>query len=248
MGGAGYNPARVISATAEGCHFLCSCKESNQRNTPPGREPTCCARRYPALLGPSRDGAGTRCAQTPAPLRPRRTCGARLAQGGPNVKGKSCPPVDPRHAWMLLLLILTFQSALSEPSIAGESGAKRRRCLSAASSAPSPDSPRSTGNRRVATARGWRSVSLVTFFARKESDTPPRSRKRLSVRANENGTLAGAVSMNRFTRNLRTSRRTPPRSQRSPAPSATTRPPSGCRPRSGGSPDHGCPCGPASRP
>jgi len=39
---------------------------------------------------------------------------------------------------MLLLLILTFQSALSEPSIAGESGAKRRRCLSAASSAPSP--------------------------------------------------------------------------------------------------------------
>ncbi len=157
-------------------------------------------------------------------------------------------PVDPRHAWMLLPLILTFQSALSEPSIAGESGAKRRRCLSAASSAPSPDSPRSAGNRRVATARGWRSVSLVTFFARKESDTPPRSRKRLSVRANENGTFAGAVSMNRVTRNLRTSRRTPPRSQCSPAPSAATRPPSGCRPRSGGSPDRGCPCGPGSRP
>ncbi len=143
---------------------------------------------------------------------------------------------------------LDVGSALSEPSIAGESGAKRRRCLSAASSAPSPDSPRSAGNRCVATARGWRSVSLVTFFARKESDTPPRSRKRLSVRANENGTLAGAVSMSRFTRNLRTSRRTPPRSQCSPAPSAATRPPSGCRQRSGGSPGHGCPSGPGSRP
>ncbi len=157
------------------------------------------------------------------------------------------PPVDPRHAWMLLLLILTFQSALSEPSIAGESGAKRRRCLSAASSAPSPDSPRSTGNRRVASARAPAACFFGYFLCTsKESDTPPRSRKR--VRANENGTLAGAVSMNRFTRNLRTSRRTPPRSQCSPAPSAATRPPSGCRPRSGGSPDHGCPCGPASRP
>ena len=80
-------------------------------------------------------------------------------------------PVDPCHACMLLPLILTFQSALSEPSIAGESGAKRRRCLSAASSAPSPDSPRSAGNRRVATARGWRSVSLVTFFARAKKVT-----------------------------------------------------------------------------
>ncbi len=157
-------------------------------------------------------------------------------------------PVDPRHVWMLSILILIFQSALSEPSIAGESGAKRRRCLSAASSAPSPDSPRSAGNRRVATARGWRSVSLVTFFARKESDTPPRSRKRLSVRTNENGTFAGAVSMNRLTRNLRTLRRTRRRSRCSPVPSAATRPPSGCRPRSGGSPGHGCPCGPGSRP
>src|SRR2546427_231940 len=30
---------RIVFAPAEGCHFLCSCKESNQRNTPPGREP-----------------------------------------------------------------------------------------------------------------------------------------------------------------------------------------------------------------
>ncbi len=158
-------------------------------------------------------------------------------------------PVDPRHAWMLLPLILILQSALSEPSIAGESGAKRRRCLSAASSAPSPDSPRSAGNRRVATARALAACFFGYFLCTsKESDTPPRSRTRLSVRTNENGPLAGAVSMNRVTRNLRTSRRTPPRSQCSPAPSAATRPPSGCRPRSGGSPDRGCPCGPGSRP
>lgn len=60
----------------------------------------------------------------------------------------------------------------SEPSTAGESGAKRRGCPSEASSAPSPDSPRSAGHRCAAPARGWRSVSLVTFFSRKESDKP----------------------------------------------------------------------------
>jgi hypothetical protein len=92
-------PGEPFSAAAGRCHFLCSCKESNQRNTPPNREPPCFARRCPALLGPPRDGAGTRCAQTPAPLRPRRTCGARLAQGGPRPKataapGRSTPCVD----------------------------------------------------------------------------------------------------------------------------------------------------------
>ena len=155
-----------------------------------------------------------------------------------------------RMAWIYWVQLwpLTLGPPYSEPSIAGESGAKRRRCLSAASSAPSPDSPRSAGYRRVATARGWRSVSLVTFFARKESDTPPRSRKRISRRANENGTFAGAVSMNRDYAQIRTSRRTRRRSQCSPAPSAATRPPSGCRRRSGGSPGRGCPCGPGSRP
>ncbi len=86
-------------------------------------------------------------------------------------------PVDPRHAWMLLPLILIFRPALSEPSIAGESGAKRRRCLSAASSAPSPDSPRSAGHRRVATARGRRRVSFGYFsFRAKRKVTPLRGR------------------------------------------------------------------------
>ncbi len=84
-------PGEPFSAAAGRCHFLCSCKESNQRNTPPHREPPCFARRSPALLGPPRDGAGTRCAQTPAPLRPRRTCGARLAQGGPRSKATAAP-------------------------------------------------------------------------------------------------------------------------------------------------------------
>ncbi len=54
------------------CHFLCSCKESNQRNTPPSASRRC-APRF------AEGRRGTRCAQTPAPLRPRRTCGARLA-------------------------------------------------------------------------------------------------------------------------------------------------------------------------
>src|SRR2546425_7601271 len=56
----------------------------------------------------------SRCAQTPAPLRPRRTCGARLAQGGPKGQDPQQHPVDPRHAWMLLMLILTFQSRSEE--------------------------------------------------------------------------------------------------------------------------------------
>ena len=157
-------------------------------------------------------------------------------------------PVDPHHVWMLLPLILTFQSALSEPSTAGPARAKRCGCLSAASSRTVP---RRTEERRAPACvarRLWRSVSLVTFFARKESDTPPRSRKRISVRTNENGTFAGAVSMNRDYARIRTSRRTRRRNRCSPAPSAATRPPSGCRPRSDGCPGHGCPCGPGSRP
>ena len=153
---------------------------------------------------------------------------------------------------------LDVGSALSEPSIAGESGAQRRRCLSEASSAPSPDSPRSAGCRRGATARGLAACFFGYFLCTsKESDTPPQSRKRsagmarrdqMRGRSNENGTFAGAVSMNRSTRNLRTSRRTPPRSRCSPAPSAAIRPPSGYRPRSGGCPGRGCPSGPGLRP
>ena len=134
------------------------------------------AHRCPALLGPSRDGAGTRCAQTPAPLRPRRTCGARLAQGG--MEGQDQRQRHPRMAWIywVQLRLLTLGPPYREPSIAGESGAKRRRCLSAASSAPSPDSPRSAGYRCAAPARGQRRVSLVTFFARAKKVTPLRRR------------------------------------------------------------------------
>ncbi len=69
---------------------------------------------------------------------------------------------------------LDVGSALSEPSIAGESGAKRRRCLSVASSAPSPDSPRSTGHRCAAPARALaaRFFWLLFFSREKKSDTP----------------------------------------------------------------------------
>jgi hypothetical protein len=66
-------------------------------------------------------------------------------------------------------------SALSEPSIAGESGAKRRRCLSEASSAPPPDSPRSAGYRCAASARALAACFFGYFLCTsKESDTPPR--------------------------------------------------------------------------
>ena len=59
------------------CHFLCSCKESNQRNTPPSASQRCAP--VPCAPRSAEGRRGTRCAQTPAPLRPRRTCGARLA-------------------------------------------------------------------------------------------------------------------------------------------------------------------------
>ncbi|CRX69374.1 unnamed protein product [Stenotrophomonas maltophilia] len=97
----------------------------------------------------------------------------------PRSNATAAPSTSSRRGMLLfLILILTFQSALSEPSIAGESGAKRRRCLSAASSAPSPDSPRSAGYRRVATARAPAACFFGYFLCTsKESDTPPRSRK-----------------------------------------------------------------------
>ncbi|KRG48923.1 hypothetical protein D7U91_07815 [Stenotrophomonas maltophilia] len=70
---------------------------------------------------------------------------------------------------MLLLLILTFQSALSEPSTAGPARAKRRGCLSAASSRAVPRRAeerrapvRSTGS-RPAERFFW-----LLFFAYKE--------------------------------------------------------------------------------
>ncbi|KAI1691046.1 bifunctional protein GlmU [Ditylenchus destructor] len=65
--------------------------EVTKRNAPPVREPSCCARRYPALLGPSRDGAGTRCAQTPAPLRLAGPAVLGSLQGGPKSKATAAP-------------------------------------------------------------------------------------------------------------------------------------------------------------
>jgi len=105
---------------------------------------------------------------------PDLRCSARY-KGGPEDQDQR--QEHPRMAWYWVQLWrLISGPPCSEPSIAGESGAQRRRCLSAASSAPSPDSPRSAGHRCAAPARGWRRVSLVTFFARAKKVTPPRRR------------------------------------------------------------------------
>ncbi len=60
-----------------GHYFSFAKRKVTKRSAPPAASR--CYAPVPALLGPSRDGAGTRYAQTPAPLRPRRTRGARLA-------------------------------------------------------------------------------------------------------------------------------------------------------------------------
>src|SRR2546427_10218438 len=74
--------------------------------------------------------------------------------------------------------LLTLGPPFSEPSIAGESGAKRRGCLSAASSAPSPDSPRSAGHRRAAPARDLAACFFGYFLCTsKESDTRSEERR-----------------------------------------------------------------------
>ncbi|VEE50846.1 Uncharacterised protein [Stenotrophomonas maltophilia] len=280
IGGAGYDSARVISATAEGCHFLCSCKESNQRNTPPGREPSL---RDGSLRFSANQGAAPNSLRSnigaSSPLIPLR-CSARSRR----TQGQMLQlhPVDSRHAWMLLLLILTFQSAFkrAEHRRSGEGEEVRVSERSEFPRRPSTGRGAQGTGVRSTSARGRRSVSLVTFLMAHIHVHHPTGRLRRSTlllqrgarakkvtplcgrgndpqaspgapmrrRTNENGTLAGAVPMNRFTRNLRTSRRTPPRSRCSPAPSAATRPPSGCRPRSDGCPDRGCPSGPGSRP
>jgi len=94
---------------------------------------------------------------------------------------------------LLLLLILTFQSAFKRAEHR-RSGEGEEVWVSERSEFPHRPSAgrgaRGTGV-RSASARGRRSVSLVTFFARKESDKHDH-------RGYENGTFAGAVSMNRF--------------------------------------------------
>ncbi len=83
----------------------------------------------------------------------------------------------------------------SEPSTAGPTRAKRRGCLSAASSAPPLGGPRSTGHRRAALARGWRRVSLVTFFARAKKVTSPliAGKRRLQPNARRRRTALSEV-------------------------------------------------------
>ncbi|MDH6332623.1 hypothetical protein M2299_003481, partial [Stenotrophomonas sp. 1278] len=83
----------------------------------------------------------------------------------------------------------------SEPSTAGPARAKRRGCLSAASSAPPLGGPRSTGHRRAALARGWRRVSLVTFFARAKKVTSPliAGKRRLQPNARRRRTALSEV-------------------------------------------------------
>ncbi|KOQ66544.1 hypothetical protein ABW42_05410 [Stenotrophomonas maltophilia] len=64
-------------------------KKSNQKKRAAVCAPVPCAPR------PAGERRGTRCAQTPAPLRPRRSCGARLAS-----RRTRQPRRDPCHAWM----------------------------------------------------------------------------------------------------------------------------------------------------
>ena len=174
VGNAGPCPADRFRACG-GCYFLCSCKESNQRNTPPAASRRCAPVPCAPRSAEGRCGNSLRSDTRTSSPSPDLRCSARSRRTQGQMP--QLHPVDPRHAWMLLPLILIFRPALSEPSIAGESGAKRRRCLSAASSAPSPDSPRSAGHRRVATARGRRRVSFGYFsFRAKRKVTPLRGR------------------------------------------------------------------------
>ncbi len=226
---------RIVSAPAERCHFLCSCKESNQRNTPPGREPSLRAGtlRFSANQGTAPNSLRSNTGAS-SPLIPLR-CSARSRRTG---RSRSTATAS-THGVDLLGAAVAFDlgSDLSEPSTAGPARAKRCGCLSAASSRAVP---RRTEERRVP-MRSIGSRLAERFFGyfldgahpcappygpatpfwaapatrctSKETDTPPRSRKRISVRANENGTFAGAVSMNRVYAQIRTSRRTPPRNR-----------------------------------
>ncbi len=127
---------RFVSATAEGCHFLCSCKESNQRNTPPGREPMLRigALRFSANQGTAPNSLRSNTGAS-SPLIPLR-CSARSRRTG---RSRSTARAS-THGADLLGAAFAFDvgSALSEPSTAGPARAKRCGCLSAASSRTVP--------------------------------------------------------------------------------------------------------------
>ncbi len=161
------NSRRIVSATA-GCHFLFARKVTKTRAA---RARAGAAHRCPVLLGESGDGAEL------ATLKHRRLFAlippAMLGslKADPTSRATAAP-VDPRHAWMLL--ILTFQSALSEPSTAGPARAKRCGCLSAASSRAVLDGPR----RRAPACKHAGSRPAERFFGYflcAQSDTPPRN-------------------------------------------------------------------------
>jgi len=91
-------------------------------------------------------------------------------------------------AWIYPELQLSPPS--SEPSTAGPARAKRRGCLSAASSAPSLGGPRSAGHRRAQHVGSRPAACFFGYFlcTSKESDKHDHC-------GYENGTFAGAVSM-----------------------------------------------------
>ncbi len=164
---------------AEGCQTFFARKESNQRNAPPGREPSLRAGtlRFSANQGTAPNSLRSNTGAS-SPLIPLR-CSARSRRTGRSrsTATASTRGVDQPGA----AVAFDLGSALSEPSTAGPARAKRCGCLSAASSRTVP---RRTEERRVPMCSiGSRPGGVFLWllsFARKESDTPPRSRKRLS--------------------------------------------------------------------
>jgi len=205
-----------FSATAEGCHFLCSCtalqeqrgtaqparrvahmdvrhQESNQRNTPPSasrRAAHAGALRSSVNRGTARNSlrSDTRASSPPVPLR----CSARF-KADPGQSQRQALRLSSLRCRHSRLWHLIFPPC-SEPSTGGPARAKRRGCLSAASSAPSLDGPRSAGYRRAAPARGWRSVSLVTFLMAHIHVRHPAGRLRRSALLLQRGARAKKVT------------------------------------------------------
>ncbi len=166
-------------------------KKSNQKKRAASREPV-------LRTGTLRSSVRRGTARELAALRHPRLC----ALAGPAVLGSLEGGLEkqseehPRMAWIYWVQLrpLTLGPPYSEPSIAGESGAKRRRCLSEASSAPSPDSPRSAGCRCAAPARGRRRVSLVTFLMAHIHVRHPTGRLRRSALLLQRGARAKKVT------------------------------------------------------
>ncbi|MBN4988694.1 hypothetical protein JY442_16570, partial [Stenotrophomonas maltophilia] len=66
--------------------------KSNQKKRAAGREPACFARRYPALLGPPRDGAELAALRHPRLFALAGPAVLGSLEGGLNVKGNNCIP------------------------------------------------------------------------------------------------------------------------------------------------------------